>query len=311
MGHGVQRRDGGRVKKLILSFLMIASLSCSKAERRVASVESASPAVDVQQVRSGAVTAAGSGSRTVLPFASTAEGDSAAPKMPRMIVRTAEMRITVADTGKAVDSVTKAVESMGGFVSDSNVWREGELLRATVKLRVPADKLTTTLASIRGLAKRVDHETIASEDVSQEFVDLDSQVRNLEATEAELLELLVVARKNSRKASEVLEVHEQLMSIRGQIEQARGRMRYLSQVAAMSSVTLHVIPDAIAQPVVEAGWEPLIIARNAVRALVSALQVIGTAAIWLVLYLLPILAIVGFFLFLLWRLVRRSRPREA
>jgi hypothetical protein len=229
------------------------------------------------------------------------------PKAPRMIVRTAEMRIVVADTTKAVDTVTKSVEAMGGFVSGSNIWREGELLRATLKLRVPADKLTSTLASIRTLATRVDNETIASEDVSQEYVDLESQVRNLEATEAELRELLVVARKNSRKAADVLEVHEQLTMIRGQIEQAKGRMRYLSQVTALSQISLDVLPDAIAKPVVEAGWQPFVIAKDAMRALVGALQSMATVGIWLVVYVVPIFGMLALLIVALWKIARRSR----
>lgn len=235
----------------------------------------------------------------------------AAQEAPRMIVRSAEMRIVVGDTMKTVDAVTKAVEAMGGYVSGSNIWREGELMRATLKLRVPADKLTATLGSIRGLAKRVDNETIASQDVSQEYVDLESQVKNLEATETELRALLVTAREKSKRASDVLEVHAQLTMIRGQIEQARGRMRYLSQVASMSAISLDVLPDAIAQPVVEPGWQPVVIARDAIRALVGALQSAATVGIWLVVYIVPIFGMLALTIFALWKLARRSRAREA
>lgn len=238
-------------------------------------------------------------------------GTPAAQEAPRMIVRTADMRIVVGDTMKTVDAVTKAVEAMGGYVSGSNIWREGELMRATLKLRIPAGKLTASLASIRGLAKRVDNETIASQDVSQEFVDLESQVRNLEATETELRALLITARQNSKRASDVLEVHQQLTMIRGQIEQARGRMRYLSQTAAMSSISLDVMPDAIAQPVVEPGWHPVLIAREAIRALVGALQSAGTVGIWLIVYIVPIFGMLALVIAGVWRVVRRSRTREA
>ena len=234
-----------------------------------------------------------------------------APAMPRMIVRSADVRIVVADTSKAVDAVTKSVEGVGGYVSGSNIWREGELLRAKITLRVPADKLTATLASIRAQAKRVENETVTSEDVSQEFVDLESRVRNLEATETELLELLKVARVNSRKATEVLEVHNQLTVIRGQIEETRGRMRYLSQVTAMSSIALDVVPDAIAQPVVQKGWEPLVVVKDASRALVALLQNIGTALIWIVIYIVPILGMLALAIAVLIRIARRSRTREA
>jgi Domain of unknown function (DUF4349) len=188
-------------------------------------------------------------------------------------------------------------------VAGSHIWREGELLRARLTLRVPSDKLTPALAQLRAIAKRVENETVTSEDVSEEFVDLEARLRNLEATEEELRQLLVVARQNSRKASDVLEVHTQLTQIRGQIERVKGRMRYLSQVAAMSSIALELTPDALAQPVVEPGWQPLVVAKNALRTLLRAGQVLANGAIWLLIFGLP----VGLLAFALWKGVRRMR----
>ncbi|HKR62239.1 MAG TPA: DUF4349 domain-containing protein [Thermoanaerobaculia bacterium] len=257
------------MRKLITVLILIVLFSCKKEERVATDV--ASESAVAAPVRKEAV--------------------AAAPQ--RMIVRTANVRIIVADTSKTVDAVTRSAEAIGGFVADSQIWREGELLRARLTLRVPSAKLTETLAAIRATAKRVDNETIASNDVSEEYVDLESRVRNLEATEAELLELLKVARTTSKKASEVLEVHQQLMNIRGEIEQTKGRMRYLSQVSAMSSIALDIVPDAIAQPVVQPGWQPVVVMKNASRALVSVMQGFANAAIWFVIYLVPIFGILG------------------
>jgi Domain of unknown function (DUF4349) len=302
-------------KNVIALLVLVLLLSCKKAES-AATAETAAPTpafIVMPPVKADAQNAGVPGgmsaSVSVAGVAADAPASAAAPapKMPRMIVRSAEMHIVVKDTTKAVDAVTKSVEAMGGFVSGSNIWREGELLRATLKLRVPADKLTATLASIRTLATRVDNETIASEDVSQEYVDLESQVRNLEATETELRELLIVARKNSRRASEVLEVHEQLTLIRGQIEQAKGRMRYLSQVTALSQISLDVMPDAIMKPVVEAQWRPFVIAKDAMRALVASLQSVATVAIWFLVYVLPIFGMLALLIVALWKIARRSR----
>lgn len=234
-----------------------------------------------------------------------------AAQAERMIVRRAEMRLIASDTSKAVEAVTKAAEAAGGYVADSSIWRDGELLRAKLTLRVPSDKLTATLASIRAVAKRVDNESITSEDVSQEYVDLESRVRNLEATETELLELLKVARVSSRKASDVLEVHHQLSAIRGEIEQTRGRMRYLSQVTAMSSIGVEVVPDAIAKPVVEPGWQPLVVVKDAMRALVGSLQSVATIGIWLLVYVVPVFGMLALVIVALWKIARRTRAREA
>ncbi|HVE73360.1 MAG TPA: DUF4349 domain-containing protein [Thermoanaerobaculia bacterium] len=219
-----------------------------------------------------------------------------------MIVRTADMRILVEDTGKAVDAVTKMIEARGGMVATSNVWRDGDQLRATLTLRVPSNQLTAALASVRGLARRVERETVQSQDVTQEYVDLESQLRNLEATETELRELLKIARVSSKRAADVLEVHAQLTKIRGEIEQAKGRMRYLSQVTAMSTINLEVAADALAP-----GWHPLRSAREATSALVTLLQKSGTAAIWFVIFVLPVLGTLALFAWLFVRVARRAR----
>ncbi|MEO8381759.1 MAG: DUF4349 domain-containing protein [Acidobacteriota bacterium] len=300
--------------------ILMLTLACSKQESSALSIP-ASRDVPAETQASGRVVAP---ARSVVSPAALAQGveaglATAAPNgqteaksaIPRMIVRTADVKIIVADTSKTIDALTRSVEASGGYVSGSSIWREGELLRARLTLRVPAGKLTETLASIRGLAKRVQNETIASEDVSQEFVDLESQVRNLEATETELRELLKVARVNSKRATDVLEVHEQLTLVRGQIEQAKGRMRYLSQVTDLSAINLELTPDAIAQPVVEPGWQPVVVAKSASRALVVLLQNLATGTIWFLIYILPILGMLLLGILALVRLAKRSRTREA
>lgn len=218
-----------------------------------------------------------------------------------MIVRSAELRVVVADTSRAVTDATRSVEAIGGYVAGSQVWREGELLRARLTLRVPSNKLSPALAQLRALAKRVENETMTTDDVSEEFVDLGARLRNLEATEEELRQLLVVARQNSRKAADVLEVHQQLTRIRGEIEQVQGRMRYLTQVTAMSAIAMEMTPDALAKPVVEPGWQPLVVAKDALRSLLRASQVLANAAIWFVIWGVPL----ALMLFMTWRVVRR------
>lgn len=313
------------MRKLIVLLMFLLVFGCKKAEEPVATDTAAvaEPAtgraivkpMDVQQSRDiGADNLAagvpGAVVGDVQPAAAAPAREPVRTQSPRMIVRTANVKILVADTAKTVDAVTQTVEAGGGYVSGSHIWRDGELLRATLTLRVPADKLTGTLASIRNLAKRVENETISSEDVSQEYVDLESQLRNLEATEIELRELMTQIRKNARKASEVLEMQQQLSAVRSQIEQIKGRMRYLGQVSAMSSISLEIAPDLIAQPVVEPGWQPVVIAKDASRALVGVLQWLATVAIWAVIYLLPIVGTLLIVTVALWKMVRR-RARTA
>ena len=226
--------------------------------------------------------------------AGAAQGYVAVSNKPadnRMIIRSANLSMIVSDTAATLEKITIATEGAGGYVSDSRVWREGELLRGTVSLRVPAEQLTATLATLRKLAVRIQSESIGSQEVTQEYVDLDSQLRNLEATEGELRQLMTLVRERARKASDVLEMHQQLQNIRGQIEQTKGRMRYLSEMSHFAAVGLDLIPDAIAQPVVQPGWQPVVVAKNAGRALIALLQVLANTMIWLGIYVLPLLTL--------------------
>lgn len=221
------------------------------------------------------------------------------------------MRIVVADTAKAVNDVTAAVQALDGYVSGSEIWREGELLRARLTLRVPGNSLNPALAAIRKASRRVDNETMSSEDVTQAYVDLEARLRNLEATELELRELLRTVRQNARKAAEILEVHQQLTVIRGEIEQTRGRIQHLGHNVAMSHIGLEVMPDAITKPVVETAWQPAVIAKDATRALLSAARTLAAAGIWIVIYVIPVCGMLALAMVAIWSVTRRFWRRNA
>jgi len=119
----------------------------------------------------------------------SAAGDAAnspAGDSERMIIRTADISVVVTDAAEAQQSVADTVNALGGYIADSSAWREGDQLRARMTVRVPAEKLDTLLAAIKGTAVRVQQESVKGQDVTEEFTDLSAQLTNLEATEKEL-----------------------------------------------------------------------------------------------------------------------------
>lgn len=241
----------------------------------------------------------------------SAAAGSAAATPARMIIRNAKISIVVGDATEVLRTITELVESSGGFVAETNQWKEREQVRASATLRVPAAQLTPTLAKIRELAIRTERESVTAQDVSQEFSDLAAQLRNLRATETELLELLRTVRERTQKAADVLEVHRELVKVRGEIEHIQGRQQYLSQMSALSTIELQLIPDVLAAPVVEPGWQPVATVKAASRSLINSLELVIDALIWVVLYLLPlglVFVLLALLVRALWRRVRR-RPR--
>jgi Flp pilus assembly protein TadB len=183
-----------------------------------------------------------------------------------------------------------------------------------VTIRVPADKYQDTLAKLRDLAMRVESENTNSQDVTEEFTDLQARKTNLEFTEAALQQLLE-ERQQVGKTSDILEVYRELTDIRGQIEQIEGRMRYLANQSALSTITVDLIPDVLSQPVTVAGWEPRGVAKEAVQALITALQGLSNLVIWLVIFVLPLLiiflipvAIAFGVIRWVWKRTRRKQP---
>ncbi len=229
----------------------------------------------------------------------------------RMIVRTDDLSLIVSDTQAALDNISSVAAGLGGYIAGTNTWRENEQLRGRVTARVPADQLDSALASITKLAVRVEKENLSGQDVTEEYTDLGAQLKNLEATEVELRQLLTDVREKTQRAEDVLQVYRELQTTRGEIERIKGRMQYLSQMTALATLNIDLIPDILAKPVVEPGWRPLETARNASRQLVVAMQGLVSAGIWFVLFVAPLLVVIAIpivllVLFVRW-LVRRSR----
>ena len=230
----------------------------------------------------------------------------------RMVVQNVTTNLVVSDAQAALQNIQALASSLGGHVTDSQIWHEQDRARAKVTLRVPADKLGSALEQLHQLAVRVDNESTTSQDVTEEYTDLNAQLTNLEATEKELRALMTDVRERTQNAEEVLQVYRELTTVRGEIERVKGRMQYLDSLTAMATITAQLIPDALAIPVVEAGWRPAETLHSASRALVTTLQGAVEVGIWLVVLVVPTLLALAIPIVLLVLLVRwlarRRRP---
>lgn len=229
----------------------------------------------------------------------------------RMVVQTAEMGLVVKDAEASATAIRELVNGLGGFVANTNLYHDGSQMRGSIAVRVPAERLDDAMQQLKALAVRVLRESLSGEDVTQEYTDLAARLRNLEATETELLAMLTeVRQKPNATAEDILEVYNQLVEIRGQIEQTKGRMQYLENLATLATITIELVPDEAEQPVIEEGWQPAATLRSAANRLVNTLQGLADLVIWLAIYVLPILIILALPIVLIIWLVRRNRRRH-
>ncbi|MCR4408507.1 MAG: DUF4349 domain-containing protein [Anaerolineae bacterium] len=226
----------------------------------------------------------------------------------QMIIYTVDMELIVHDTAASLESVRALVAEFNGYIASSSSGHQEGILTARLTIRVPADDLETVLERLRALGQ-LESESQSSQDVTDQYVDLDAQLKNLELAEQELRELLQT-RQETGKTEEILEVYRELINIRGQIEQIKGRMQYLENLSAMATINLTLTPDALAQPVVIGGWQPQGTARDAARALVKAVQFLINAAIWIVIFVIPTLILLALPFVVLVLIIRAWRRRR-
>jgi hypothetical protein len=231
----------------------------------------------------------------------------------RMVIQNADLSIITEDPSQSMDEISKMAESMGGFVVESYLYQQtlgsgAQVPHATITVRVPAEKLEEALAQIKAGAVEVESANISGQDVTSQYTDLASRLRNLEAAEAQLQAIM----DEANRTEDVLDVFNELVSVREQIEVIKGQMKYYEESAALSRITVSITADEAVQPIQIGGWQPAGVAKDAIEALIQTLQFLANAGIWFVLCVLPIGLLIGLPLFFIVRaLIRKRRKSRA
>src|SRR5215208_4326977 len=234
----------------------------------------------------------------------------------RMIVKNADVRLTVKDTDVAIDRTTQIIGDAGGYIVSSRVWYQdyygNNLKYAAITIGVPVDEFEKVLSHLRGLAIKVVDETAAGDDVTDQYVDLQSQLTNLEATRDRIQGFL----KDAKTIDEALRINQELANIEGQIEQIKGQMNYLNDRSAYSTITLNLEPELpvltptptptafpTATPI---PWNPGQTFGNAKGTVTVVYQGIGDFLIWLAVVILPIVLPPALILWAVWKWLNRK-----
>jgi hypothetical protein len=233
-----------------------------------------------------------------------------------MIVKNADVRLMVRDTDVAIDRATQIIGDAGGYIVSSRVWYQdyygNNLKYATITVGIPVDEFERALVHLRDLAVRVVDENDSGEDVTEQYVDLQSQLVNLEATRARIQEFL----QDAKTIDEALRINQELANIEAQIEQIKGRMNYLSDRSAYSTITINLEPELpVLTPTPTATprftatpipWKPGDTFQDAKSTVTVAYQGIANFLIWLVVVILPIVLPPALILWGLWKLMNRK-----
>lgn len=239
------------------------------------------------------------------PGYETGGGEEFMPK-ERLIIKTGNISVVVKDVQASVSKIIEYAVKNGGFEVSRNIYKNGTALNGDVTIRVPSKLFDSGIEEMRKLGE-VQGQQVNGQDVTEEFVDVQAQLKNLKATEAQFLEIMARA----QKIEDVLAVQRELANVRSNIERLEGRKKYLEQSASLSTITVHLSTDPETLPIVEKEdqWKPIVVVKEAARGLVEVGKTVANAIIWFVVYM-PVWVGILLILWLGRKLVRRFQQRS-
>ncbi len=274
------------------------SAAVAPAERSAQGVAPAAPASD----------SGGNAGSKSSPASSTAPGGAPDAPLPtvgeaRQIIRNGSADLEVKSVADAFESVRQIATAAGGMVADSNYTGSGDKQSGSLTLRVPVDRFGDVLAKLREVAVVVRSISTGSNDVTDEYTDIEATIRNLRAVEAQYTTLL----SRATTISDILTVQDRLNGVRLQIDRTEARRQSLASRSEMSTITVSLRP--VAAGATTAGTGAMAQARAAWNNSLETLALIGTTlmVVAITLWWLIPFAVIG--AVVLYRLIVREQQR--
>ena len=288
-------------------FILIAAAlilsACAPAAMSSSSSEVVSPQVDAglpQSKNSGAPSAG-----LVRSNAPAGQTQDLSPAQNRIVIQNADLVIVVKDPQAKMLEIGALARRLGGFVVSSNMSQvsygeNGKAPAGTINIRVPATDLDNALSEIKANTVDIQSENRSGQDVTDKYVDLQSQLKAKQAAADKLYEIM----QKTDKPEDTLAVFNQLTQMQSDIEVLKGQINYYDQASSLSEISVRLVAEETIQPLVIGGWQPQGVARDAAQALITFFQRFIEFLIWLVIYIIPVSAVLIILLALLWRLLR-------
>jgi uncharacterized protein DUF4349 len=233
----------------------------------------------------------------------------------RLVIQNADLSIVVKDVNARVKQIEDMAKVMGGFIVSVNVSQTytssgNQVPQAQIVIRVPQEKLEDALTQVKQDTVDVQNETRSGNDVTDQYVDLQSRLTAKQAAETQLLKIM----QDATKTQDVLDVYAQLQQVQSDIEVLKGQIKFYEQSAALSAISVNIIAEETVKPLEVGGWKPQGVARDAIQNLIYFWQAFVDFMIRFFLYILPVLLTIGLplylvFLILRWIIRKTRRPK--
>ncbi|WP_256358009.1 DUF4349 domain-containing protein [Bacillus sp. sid0103] len=228
----------------------------------------------------------------------------------QMIIYQAELQLRVKKFDKTVQTLEEKVIKYGGYITESNVSKEGnEQVSGSIKIRIPQKNFQAFLHDAESQAAEVLQRNITGQDVTEEYVDLESRLKSKRVVE----ERLTTFMKSAVKTEDLLKISADLAVVQEEIEAIEGKMKFLENQTSLSTVNINLYEKRVVIPSIEKDklntWEKT--KKQFMKSINLLLVGLSDLVIFIIgnIPILAILVLLGIFFFTLYRKKKnRNRP---
>lgn len=152
----------------------------------------------------------------------------------RKIIKDGNIRFETAGVKETTALIRTTVAELGGYIGNENIYDYKDRIEYTVVVRVPENNFDTLVEKISSSAEKIVSKNINSLDVTEEFIDVEARVKTKKELEARYKEIL----KQASRVDEILNIEREIGKLRAEIESLEGRLNYLKNRVALSSLTI-------------------------------------------------------------------------
>ena len=215
----------------------------------------------------------------------------------KKVIKNGNLSLKIEKTEKAADEISQIVNAQGGEVFSTNFYERVKGQKSgSMIVKVPVNKFEDTIEKIKEVATQVVSESTTGQDVTEQYADLQAQLKNKKAEEESFVKIL----DRAVKIEDVLAVTQQISRVRGEIERLEGRIKYMDSQTDMSTITISLSEDVEITPISN-DWRPWQVVKKSFSELIDSLQGLINGLIRFVIVILPSLIVFLLIIWIIWK----------
>ena len=159
---------------------------------------------------------------------------STAPVIDRKLIKTGDLSFETDDVKKTKAKVETICKGLNAYISNENQNNYGERLQYNQTIRVPGNQFDSLILLIEADAVKVESKNINTQDVTEEFIDVEARLKTKKELEARYREIL----KQAKTVQDIVSIESQIAAVRSEIESMEGRLNYLKSQVSYSTLTV-------------------------------------------------------------------------